>query len=106
MTIDEYAAWAATVPQPRFGSEAERWAYLALGLAGEAGEIADRVRRSMREGNLEEGPLAHELGDLIFHWVLLVTALGHPASGLLARSRRNIEARLAAREPPPEPGPS
>src|SRR5580704_12979300 len=55
MTIDEYAAWAATMPQPSFGSQAERLAYPALGLAGEAGEVADTVRRSMREGNLERG---------------------------------------------------
>jgi hypothetical protein len=95
MTIDEYAAWAATMPQPSFGSQAERLAYPALGLAGEAGEVADTVRRSMREGNLERG--SPGVGDLIFHWTCMVTALGHSPSGLLAQSRDNIKARLAAR---------
>jgi len=97
MTIDEYAAWAATMPQPSFGSQAERLAYSALGLAGEAGEVADTVRRSMREGYLEEDRLVYELGDLIFHWTCMVTALGHSPSGLLAQSQDNIKARLAAR---------
>lgn len=95
MTIDEYADWAATVPQPGFGSETERLAYMALGLAGEAGEVADTVRRSIREGNLEAGRLVYELGDLIFHWTCLVTALGHSPSTLFAQSRDNIEARRA-----------
>jgi NTP pyrophosphatase (non-canonical NTP hydrolase) len=103
MTIDEYADWAATVPQPSFNSEVERVGYLALGLAGEAGEVADTVRRSMREGNLEEDRLVYELGDLIFHWACMVTALGHSPSGLLAQSQDNIKARLAAREPPSAP---
>jgi NTP pyrophosphatase (non-canonical NTP hydrolase) len=97
MTIDEYADWAASVPQPSFSSVAERLAYPALGLAGEAGEVADTVRRSMREGNLEEGRLVYELGDLIFHWACVVTALGHSPSKLLAQSRDNIKVRLAAR---------
>jgi NTP pyrophosphatase (non-canonical NTP hydrolase) len=97
MTIDEYADWAATVPQPSFGSQVERLAYSALGLAGEAGEVADTIRRSMREGKLEENRLVYELGDLIFHWTCMVTALGHSPSGLLVQSQDNIEARLAAR---------
>ena len=100
MTIDEYADWAASVPQPSFGSEYERLAYPALGLAGEAGEVADTVRRSMREGILEEGRLVYELGDLIFHWACVVAALGHSPSRLLAQSQDNIKARLAAGSSP------
>ena len=95
MTIDEYAAWAASLPQPSFASEAERLAYPALGLAGEAGEVADAVRRSMRDGELQKDRLMYELGDLVFHWVCLVTALGHSPSALLAQSRANRTARLA-----------
>jgi hypothetical protein len=81
MTIDEYADWAATVPQPSFGSEAERLAF----------------QRSA------EGRLLYELGDLIFHWACMVTTLGHSPSGLLAQSQDNIKARLAGREPPTQP---
>src|SRR5947209_19900305 len=103
MTIDEFAAWAASVPQPNFASEAERLAYPALGLAGESGEVADTVRRSMRDGNLEADRLVYELGDVIFHWACLVTALGHSPSSLLAQSRENIKARNAARKPPAVP---
>ena len=100
MTIDEYAQWAITTPRPDNGSRAERLAYLALGLAGEAGEVADTVRRSIREGSLQEERLAYELGDLIFHWACLCSEIGQSPSALLARSRPQIEARLAARSEP------
>jgi len=40
MTIDEYAAWAATVAKVDAHPSNERLSYLGLGLAGEAGEVA------------------------------------------------------------------
>jgi NTP pyrophosphatase (non-canonical NTP hydrolase) len=96
MTIDEYAQWAAGVPQPPAASRFDRLAYAALGLAGEAGEVADSIRRLMRDRTLNEDRLVYELGDLVFHWACLVAELGQLPSALLARSREQIEARLAA----------
>ena len=97
MTIDEYAQWAGSLPRPDIGSRNERLAYLMLGLVGEAGEAADTIRRSIREGSLQEERLVYELGDLIFHWACLCSEIGQSPSALLARSRQQIEARLAAR---------
>jgi hypothetical protein len=51
MTIDEYGWWAAGDRSPG-QSRDERLIYCALGLLGEAGEIADRMRKMMREGAL------------------------------------------------------
>ena len=100
MTIDEYGRWAAAAPLPDFASRAQRLAYLGLGLAGEAGEVADSIRRMTLDGTLNEDRLVYELGDLIFHWACLCAELGQSPSAMLASSRANIEARLAAREPP------
>lgn len=97
MTIDEYAQWAITVPQPDSGSGADRLAYMGLGLAGEAGEVADTIRRSIRDGSLQEERLVYELGDLVYHWACLCSEIGQSPSALLGRSRQQIEARLAAR---------
>lgn len=100
MTIDEYAQWAASTPNPDGASRAERLAYIGLGLAGEAGEVADTIRRSMRDGSLEEERLIYELGDLVYHWACLCSEMRQSPSALLARSRQQIEARLEARKPP------
>ena len=67
MTLDEYGEWAATIPKPEHPSREQRLAYLGLGLAGEAGEVADTLRRGMRDGRLNEDRLAYELADLLFH---------------------------------------
>ena len=97
MTIDEYAQWAAAVAKPGgLGSRFEVLAYLSLGLIGEAGEVADTIRRQIRDGALNEDRLAYELGDLVYHWACLCAELGRLPSEMLEQSQRNIEARLAA----------
>ena len=44
MTIDEYADWAAVVANVTERPTNERFSYLGLGLAAEAGEVADVLR--------------------------------------------------------------
>ena len=96
MTIDEYAQWAASARPPVGDSREQRLAYLVLGLIGEAGELADTVRKMMRGDMSDEDHLGYELGDILYHWACLCTELGQTPSALLAKSRENIAARLAA----------
>ena len=49
MTIDEYAAWAATLGREPLSANKEMLAYLGLGLAGEAGEVADRLKKLLEK---------------------------------------------------------
>src|SRR6516164_8831277 len=97
MTLDEYGEWAATIPKPEHPSREQRLAYLGLGLAGEAGEVADTLRRGMRDGRLNEDRLAYEMADLLFHWVSLCAELGVQPSALIAAGRAHVEERITAR---------
>ncbi len=56
-----------------FGSN--RLAENSLGLAGEAGEVADEVKRFFRDNTLDKEATQIELGDTIFYWVALHGAL-------------------------------
>jgi NTP pyrophosphatase (non-canonical NTP hydrolase) len=95
MTIDEYARWAAATgttmtanpPDERTLSD------LGLGLAGEAGEIADTLGKLLRGGDWQPERVAHELGDAAYYWTRLCCATGVAPSDLLARSESNIEGR-------------
>jgi len=99
MEIDAFADWAARIARvPTDGSiDRERLSYLGLGLAGEAGEIADLVKKLLRDGDQSWRPerLAEELGDLVVS--------GHAPSDVLSASRAKIEARIAAAKPAPAP---
>jgi len=97
MTIDEYAAWAATLGRAPLNADKEMLAYLGLGLAGEAGEVADRLKKFLRDGAWDAEGLAEELGDVIYFWACLCLCAGRKPSQVLAASRRKIVSRTSER---------
>jgi len=47
-----------------------------LGLVGEAGEVAEKIKKKLRDGSIDIQGLQKELGDVIFYWYALHGALG------------------------------
>lgn len=41
--------------------------YSALGLAGESGEVCDKIKKSIRDGNLDRDSIILELGDVLWY---------------------------------------
>lgn len=95
MTIDEYAAWAAGVAKVDEHPSNERLSYLGLGLAGESGEVADHIKKLLRDGWLDQAGLVNELGDVIYYWACLCAATGQQPSELLKASAARINRRLS-----------
>jgi NTP pyrophosphatase (non-canonical NTP hydrolase) len=106
MTIDEYADWAATIGGVAAFPSNDKLSYLGLGLAGEAGEVANHIKKLLRDGKLETGRFTEELGDVIYYWACLCVASGQKPSAMLAGSYEKIVRRLAAVAPPNNGGSS
>lgn len=94
MTMEEYAQWAASVAGVTAESSESKLSYLGLGIAAEAGEVADVIKKWLRDGKLDRAALRDELGDVAYYWACLCVASGQNPADLLAQSRRKIEARL------------
>lgn len=80
MHINEYQEEAKkTAAYPRdFGAG---WVYPALGLAGEAGEVADKIKKIIRDNKGVMTPefaqsIAQELGDVLWYIAILSNELG------------------------------
>lgn len=100
MELSEYQQLAKRTAEYPRGS----WLhYPALGLAGEAGEVAEHVKKAIRDNGGEVTPerrqaIAKELGDVLWYVAALATELGldldEIAQGnlekLLSRQRRGV----------------
>lgn len=95
MNFDEYQAAAdKTAIYP----DAEAIEYLVLGLASEAGEVAGKLKKIIRDydgsvGVHEKSVLAAELGDVLWYVAMLALELDVPLSKLAADNINKLESR-------------
>ncbi len=75
ITLDEYQRGALrTAMYPR----AHTVIYPALGLAGEAGEVCEKIKKALRDhhGVFDRDALTRELGDVLWYVAVLANDLG------------------------------
>jgi hypothetical protein len=63
MTIDDYAAWAATFANVTVAPDTAKLSYLGLGLTAESGEVADHIKKLLRRGAVTVGTAGEEPGE-------------------------------------------
>ena len=72
--------------------------YPALGLAGEAGEVANKVKKIFRDGldNLPEnwkGNIASEIGDVLWYCAALASDLGYNLEDIAEENLKKLSVR-------------
>ena len=72
----------AIYPEAGTGEDMEIF-YLALGLTSEAGEIAGKVKKYIRDGKLDPGAIAYELGDVAWYLARMADAMGYEFEDIL-----------------------
>ena len=97
MNLHEYRDFSRTTaiyPESLTGAVPEIM-YLALGLAGEAGEVANHVKKLYRDGDdlVRRERLAGELGDVFWYLVRLTDALGLDPEQVMAANAAKLASR-------------
>jgi NTP pyrophosphatase (non-canonical NTP hydrolase) len=85
LQINEYTKLTdqtAIYPEAGTGSDMELF-YLTLGLTSEAGEVAGKVKKLIRDGKLDLGAMAYELGDVFYYLVRLCDAIGYSPENIM-----------------------
>lgn len=94
MQTQEYERWALS--KARCDTDAAHLINAALGLAGESGEFADLVKKTLfHEHRPDAARMLDELGDVLWYVALACSAL---SSSMDAALRQNME-KLNARYP-------
>src|SRR6056300_1341628 len=73
--------------------------YLALGLTSEAGEVAGKVKKLIRDGEDVEGfelkkiAIASEVGDVLWYCAMLAKEVGVPLNDIMKENLRKLHGR-------------
>jgi NTP pyrophosphatase (non-canonical NTP hydrolase) len=68
MSLGQYQSAAAKTAMYKHN---HKILYPALGLAGEAGEVANKVKKMLRDDNLDKNAIASEIGDVLWYAAML-----------------------------------
>ena len=80
-------------------SEDMKITYPTLGLAGEAGEVADKVKKVYRDGRDDsrfKGEIAKEIGDVLWYCAALADDLGFSLQQIAEMNMYKLKSRKAA----------
>lgn len=93
MTFDDYQALAERTANPTM-PQADRLTNFALGLAGEAGETVDYLKKVLFHGHpLDRSTLEKELGDVLWYVATLATSVGLSLDAVASANIAKLKAR-------------
>lgn len=95
---DEYQDWAVLGVLDSTHIPGYPLVYPAMGLAGEAGEYLDKIKKTVRDGEdtVERLELAKELGDVLWYLAVSAKALGFNLSDIADINMAKLNARREA----------
>jgi NTP pyrophosphatase (non-canonical NTP hydrolase) len=101
ITVENFAQWVtdgwtrkAYTPQ----DQRNELAIMALGLAGETGEVIEPIKKELRgDGPLDRGKLTLELGDVLHYLVRIASHYDIDMGDVMRANIEKIEARRGTR---------
>jgi NTP pyrophosphatase (non-canonical NTP hydrolase) len=94
MKFDEYQQKALSTLLP----SAKSLTYTALGLNGEAGEVAEKVKKWIRDGgsdetSLDKEAIAKELGDVLWYITIIASLIGYNLEDIADKNVEKLSSR-------------
>lgn len=93
MNVEQYSVLAMRTAK-EFGSVNMDLMHAAAGMAGEAGEVIDLIKKVIYYGkDVDQDKLLAEVGDIMWYMNLMIVTLGSTWSEVMERNIRKLEAR-------------
>ena len=90
MTADFYEARAS---QTAIFPKEKALEYLALGLTSEAGEVAGKVKKLIRDGKGDKKAIASEIGDVLWYCAMLAKETKVPLNDIMKDNLKKLYSR-------------
>ena len=90
MTADFYEARAG---QTAIFPKEKALEYLALGMTSEAGEVAGKVKKLIRDGKGDKVAIAYEIGDVLWYCAVLASELGVSLNTIMQNNLEKLHGR-------------
>ena len=84
---ENYASQTAIFPKEK------ALEYLALGLTSEAGEVAGKVKKLIRDGKGDKKAIAAEIGDVLWYCAMLAKETDVPLNEIMKENLRKLHSR-------------
>jgi NTP pyrophosphatase (non-canonical NTP hydrolase) len=68
--------------------------YVTMGLVGEAGEVANKIKKVIRDGVLNKKDVADELGDVLWYVAMMAYELGFDLNTVAENNLQKLRSRL------------
>lgn len=96
----KFSEYEETAIETAIYPSTHRILYPALGMAGEAGEVANKVKKLVRDGPKNQPDdwrtqIASEIGDVLWYCAALAHDIGIPLAVIAAQNRDKLQARKA-----------
>ena len=92
--LQNYAKAAATTKNDMLTHKGQLANYV-MGLCGESGEVIDLVKKHLYQGHeLDKAKIKNELGDIMWYWINLSTALDLDPFEILEYNVRKLKKRF------------
>jgi len=84
---ENYASQTAIFPKEK------ALEYLALGLTSEAGEVAGKVKKLIRDGKGDKKAIAAEIGDVLWYCAMLAKETEVPLNDIMKDNLKKLHSR-------------
>lgn len=95
--FDKFGSWCESMwfsKDPEDKEMGERdLAIMGLGIAGEAGEVVEKIKKDIRDHFIDKPALLKELGDVIFYAVTIARYYGYKPSDILRANYEKLTSR-------------
>jgi len=100
MTAKQYQSfvddgWFGRMPRPTADSDLRNLFIMTVGLGGEAGEVLEVLKKSVRDGKLDLNDLKLELGDVLYYLARIASWHGMTLEEVMVANVAKLEARGA-----------